>query len=811
MKAHMTKPRTARGRSSALTEVDRLKREAESLRSRLAKLNEASLGIAGSLEIDKVLQAIIDASRLLTGARYGAILTFDDSGGLEHFFVSGITPEQRRRMDYTPQGLGILGYLSEVEGPLRLSEIAAHPRSIGFPENHPPMKSFLGISMRHEGKHIGNIYLTEKEGGGDFTAEDEESLTMFASQGAASIANSRAHRAATSARADLEALLDISPVAVLVFDAKTRDLLSLNPEARRIIHDVQAPGRSMKAILGVLTLRRPNGQDIPLDELPTERAISTGETVRAEEIVLHLPDGKAIRVLCNAAPIRGENGEIVSVAVTLQDLTPLEDLERVRAEFLDIVGNELRNPLTSIKGAVTTVLNSSFALDPVDTRQYIRIVDQQVDRMSTLVGNLLDVSRVETGTLSLNTGPVDLSDLFQEARRTFLARGARTIITIDTPPRLPMVIADRRRIMQVLVNLLSNASVHSPDWSEVTVSASVDDLHVVVSVADEGAGIAPERLPHIFRKYSGFEHQHFDDGGTPSTNENLALAISRGIIETHGGRIWAESEGLGFGATFSFTIPVTDERVSAPATPSLAPAPPPGPRRGVNVQEKVLVVDSERRMLRLVHGSLLEAGYASITTGDPADVVHLVKTQSPDLAVLNRTLDIAEGVELIRRVVDVSAIPVIVMSDRDGDEFITQAFQAGAEDYIVKPFSPEELVARIKALLRKRAALVQTRSETPFVLGEMTIDYAESRVSMGGRRVQLTPTEYRLLRELSKNAGNVLTHGHLLRRIWGDDHSEDTQVVRTFVKNLRRKLGDRANSPTYILTVPPMGYRMPRP
>ena len=805
---HNSSDLSLQDRGPALEEIDRLKREVESLRGRLAKLNEASLGIAGSLEIDTVLQAVVDASRLLTGARYGAILTFDDSGEVESFITSGNSPEEWRQMVEMPRGLGVLGYLNEVEGPLRLTDISSHIRSVGFPKTPPPMKSFLGIPMRWEGKHFGNIYLAEKEGGGDFTQGDEESLAMFASQGAASIANSRIHGMEASARADLEALLDISPVAVLVFDAKTKDLLSLNPEARRIVYSRQMPGYSLKELLSVMTMRRPNGQDIPLGELPTERAIRSGETVRAEEVVLHLPDGKAVPVLCSAAPIRAGDGEIVSVVATLQDMTLLEDLERLRAEFLDIVGHELRNPLTSIKGAVATVLNSSSSMDPVDTRQYLRIVDQQVDRMSTLISSLLDMSRVETGMLSLDTAPVDMSDLLEEARRTFLARGARTIIAIDIPQRLPPVIADRRRIMQVLVNLFSNASMHSPDWSEITVSASVDELYVVVSVADEGAGIEPDRLPHIFRKYSEFDHEH---NGDPGANENLALAICRGIIETHGGRIWADSEGLGLGAKFSFTIPVADEQRAPSATPSPDRLSSPDSHGNMSVQATVLAADSDHRVLRLVHSSLLEAGYTPITTSEPADAVHLVKAEKPDLVLLSSTLDAAEGVELIKRVLEVSDIPVIILSDHDKDEFVARAFQVGAEDYIVKPFSPRELTTRIRASLSKRSALIQTEMGKSFVLGELTIDYVEGSVSMGGRLIQLTPTEYKLLREFSRNAGSVLTHGHLLRRIWGDDYSKDTQVVRTFVKNLRRKLDDQANSPTYIHTVPPIGYRMPKP
>ena len=795
-------------RADALTEVDRLKREVESLRGRLAKLNEASLGIAGSLDIDVVLQAVIDASRLLTGARYGAILTFDDSQEVESFITSGISPEERRRMSYMPRGQGVLGYLNEMAGPLRLTNIASHPSSVGVPENHPPMKGFLGISMRREGKHFGNIYLAGKEGDGEFTSEDKESLAMFASHAAASIANSRIYRMESRSKADLETLLEISPVGVLVYDAKNRDLVSLNPEARRIVHSLQVPGRNLSQLLSVMTMRRPNGEDIPVHELPTERAIRGGETVRADEMVIHLPDGRATPVLASAAPIRAEDGEIVGAIATLQDMTPLEDLERLRAEFLDVVAQELRKPLTSIKGAVTTVLNPSSSVDPVDARQYFSIVDQQIDRMSALINNVLDMGRLETGMMSLNAAPVDISEVFEEARRNILARGARNIITVDIPQFLPPVVADRRRMMQAIVNLFSNASKQSPDWSEITVNASVDDLHVVVSVADEGAGIAPEHLPHIFRKYSAVEPGGI---GGLGTYESLGLAICRGIIEAHGGRIWVESEGPGLGAKFSFTIPVADEQPAQQLTPSPSLAAPPDSQGGTSVRARVLAFDTDQQVLRSVRGSLLEAGYASIATSDPEDALRLARTEEPDLFLVSRTLDVAEGVGLVGRVLEVSDIPVIILADHDEDEFITRAFEVGAEDYVVKPFSPRELAARVRAVLSKRSTLVRTRVGESFVLGELTIDYVRRSVSLGGRPVQLTPTEYKLLWEFSINAGRLLTYDHLLRRVWSIEDPSDTQVVRTFVKNLRHKLGDDARSPSYIFTVPATGYRMPNP
>ncbi len=807
MNTQVARPQLLEDRAGALTEVNRLKREVESLQGRLAKLNEASLGIAGSLEIDTVLQAVIDASRLLTDARYGAILTFDESGEIEKFITSGISSEERERMTDAPQGLGIFGYLNEIEGPLRLADIGNHPKSIGFPKNHPPMRSFLGIPMRREGDHLGNIYLAEKEGGGEFTPEDEESLAMFASQGAASIANSRAYSTENRARADLEALLDISPVAVMVFDAKTRELVSLNSEARRIVYGQTVPGYSLNELLRVMVLRRPNGQGIPLEELPTERAILSGETVRAEEIVIHLPDGKAVPVLCNATPIHNEDGEVVGVVATLQDMTPLEDLVRQRAEFLSMVTHELRNPLASIKGSVAALLGSpSSSLNSVDTRQFLQIIDQQADRMNGLLSNFLDMSRIETGTVSIDAEPVNVEALIEEARRAFLTSGARNIIMADIIQRLPLVLADQQRIKQVLVNLFSNASRHSPDWSEIMVSASLEEWQVVISVADKGAGIEPEHLPYVFRQYSQFDTERPDG---PGIGDGLSLVICRGIVEAHGGHIWVESDGLGRGAKFTFTIPVVDEGLvqAAPTSDGLSS----DERGDVSVRERVLAVDDDPHILQSVRSTLLEAGYTPIVTRDPDEAVQLAKTEKPDLVLLDFTMPGADGVEFMKRVVEVADVPVIFLPDHDGDKLIAQAFEAGAEDYIVKPFSPNELAARIKALLHKREALSRTRAEELFVLGDLTINYDEGSVMVGERLVRLTPTEYRLLCEFSRNPGRVLTHDHLLRRVWGSDYSTDAQVVRTFIKNLRRKLGDKARSPAYIFTVPPTGYRMPKP
>ncbi len=234
---------------------------------------------------------------------------------------------------------------------------------------------------------------------------------MFASQAVLVIANARRHRDERRARADLETLINTSPVGVVVFDARTGNVVSLNRETRRILGDLRTLGGSVEQLLDVLTFRRADGREIALDEFPLAQALSTGETVRAEEIVLQVPDGRTVTTLVNATPIRSEEGEVELVVVTLQDMTPLEELERLRAEFLGMVSHELRTPLTSVKGSVTTLLDPSAALNPAETLQFHRIIDAQTDRMRELISDLLDAARIETGTLSVAPGPVELAVL----------------------------------------------------------------------------------------------------------------------------------------------------------------------------------------------------------------------------------------------------------------------------------------------------------------------------------------------------------------------------------------------------------------
>ena len=777
--------------------IEELRRENKELRDRMSRLSAAALRITASLDVGTVLQQIVESARELTGARYGAIATIDDSGKPEDFVTSGITAEEHRRLTNWPEGPRLFDLLRDLPGVPTEKEIPASARSIGrFTEMIRP-RTFQGTPMRHRDADVGYFFLAEKEGGLEFTSEDQEILVLFASQAATAIANARTHREEQRARADLEALVDTSPVGVVVFNARSGIPASLNREAKRIVSDLQTPGQSLEELLGVLTFRRADGREIALDEFPLPRELRRAETIRTEEITLSVPEGRSVAMLVNATPIHARDGEVESVVVTMQDLAPLQELERLRAEFVGIVSHELRAPLTSIKGSTTTVLGRSSDMDPAEWLQFFRIIDQQANHMDGLITDLLDAGRIEAGNLSVNPTPVDLASLVDDARSTFLSGGGRHVIRIDLPPDLPRVMAERRRIVQVLNNLFSNASRHSPESSPIRVAAVQDGVHVVVSVSDEGRGVPPDLLPHLFRKYTGLGGGDQERG---AGGHGLGLAICKGLVEAHGGRIWAESAGPGQGTRLSFTLPLAEETASSPATDIVRDRlRPPGQKIG---RTPILVVDDDPQTLRYVRDALTRAGYAPLITGEPDEIPGMIKTGAPKLILLDLILPGTDGIELMERLPQMAALPVIFISGYGRDETIARALEIGAADYIVKPFSPTELVARVRAALRKRAGI------EPFVLGDLTVDYERRRVTVTGRPVRLTATEFDLLRALSTNVGRVSTYDYLLRQVWGGRDSGDRKLVRAFVKRLRQKLGDPASRPAYIFTERGVGYRM---
>ncbi len=770
---------------------------------RLSRLSAASLRINESLDFDTVLQGVLDSARSLTAARYGVMTLLDDAGGVQDLLSSGMTGEEAGQLWLTPDRWRLFESLTGISEPVRVPDLVEHVRALGFTEFTIPLPvavfRFMAAPMLHRGARVGHVFVGDREDGEEFTREDEEILVMFASQAALVIANAGTHREERRARAGLETLIDTSPVGVVVFDVRTGAPASFNREARRIVDGLRDEGQAPEDLLGLLSVRRADGSEVSLREFPLARVLGSSETVRAEEIVMGVPDGRSVTVLLNATPIRSGEGAVESVVVTMQDMAAVEEQERLRAEFLAMVSHELRMPLTSIRGAATSVLEAAADLDPAELRQFQRIIVDQADRMRELIGDLLDVARIETGTLPVDPVPAEVALLVDRARSAFQNAGGRPNLAIDVEPDLPLVTADRRRIVQVIGNLLSNAARHSPEDSVITVRAARADSQVEVSVSDQGRGVPAEDLPNLFRRPSGEEGDGVGSGS--GGGSGLGLAICRGIVEAHGGRIRAESDGPGLGTRFTFTLPAAREAQPARSSRSRG--------GGVPSRGTVLVVDDDALTLRSVRDTLSSAGFRTVATGDPQEAPMLMTEHNPRLVLLDLVLPECDGVELMGDLLAVARVPVIFLSVYGGDEVVARALEEGATDYIVKPFSPTELVARVRAALRRFEEPRDGAPAGPFLLGELAVDYERRRVTLAGDPVDLTATEFDLLAALSLEAGRVVPHDRLLRRVWSPGKPGNRRLLRTHLMHLRKKLGEDGENPRYILAEPRVGYWMP--
>ncbi|HEY6777737.1 MAG TPA: response regulator transcription factor [Thermoleophilaceae bacterium] len=222
-------------------------------------------------------------------------------------------------------------------------------------------------------------------------------------------------------------------------------------------------------------------------------------------------------------------------------------------------------------------------------------------------------------------------------------------------------------------------------------------------------------------------------------------------------------------------------------------------------ERRVLVVDDERQLLRAMRVILREAGFEVSTAGSVQEALDALAVRPPDAAILDLILPDGNGVDICRSIREWSEMPIIVLSAVGDEAEKVRALEAGADDYVTKPFGTEELIARLRAALRRAG---RGEPDEPVLRAEgLELDLVAHQVTVNGDVVHLTPTEYELLRVLMQNRGRLMTHRALLGEVWGPGFEDDTQVLRVHVANLRRKIEPAPSSPRHVLTDPGIGYR----
>ncbi len=225
------------------------------------------------------------------------------------------------------------------------------------------------------------------------------------------------------------------------------------------------------------------------------------------------------------------------------------------------------------------------------------------------------------------------------------------------------------------------------------------------------------------------------------------------------------------------------------------------------MKKRILIVDDEVSILKFLRSNLEDKGYAVISASNGEEALHAIERELPDLIVLDVMMPKMDGFEVCRRLREWSHIPIIMLSARGDEKDKVKCLDLGADDYIVKPFGASELMARVSAVLRRTKTADMSPVRSSIASGDLTINFAKRQITRAGAEVKLTPTEYALLQELAVNSGKVLTHTHLLNKVWGPEYRDEREYLHVFVRRLRSKLEPDPDKPTYILTISGVGYQ----
>jgi DNA-binding response OmpR family regulator/signal transduction histidine kinase len=530
---------------------------------------------------------------------------------------------------------------------------------------------------------------------------------------------------------------------------------------------------------------------------------------------LALADAAVYWLRMRSFPVRDKRGYLLGRGVLLDDITLERSMAQSRSETLAMAAHELKTPLAIIKGCATTLLGGSARWEPMMQREMLQMIDSQSDRLYDVLNTLLDVWRFDAGTQPLRLAQIQLSELLLQTVKRWQNQAPDFQFILDLPPDVPPVVCDALRVEQVLSHLLNNAVSYSPTNKVICLQLEANENEVRIGVTDEGIGIASEHLDCIFDRFYRIQ---LDDENTTNTNNHsgLGLAAARATIEAHNGKIWADSPGLGQGSTFFFTLPFAPRTLiqaqPLPALTDYATMPQSNTRSFSLKQDRrrrILVAENDARFARYVRANLEEQHYRVQTVTHGLKLLRQIDLEEPDVLILSTSLVDMSGIELLQRVREFSYTPVMVLcNDCDEDERV-QFFDLGCDDLLVKPFGIKEMLARVRALLRRQVSpMEQTAKQSIFVTGDLLIDYAQHLVTLDGKPVQLSRTEYKLLSVLAQNVGMVMTHELLLERVWGPEYNRDVDFIWVYISRLRRKIEADSRSPKYILTVPDVGYKL---
>jgi PAS domain S-box-containing protein len=617
-----------------------------------------------------------------------------------------------------------------------------------------------------------------------------------------SLVNITQHKAAEEAlrrdRARLESLIESIGAGVFLVDLDG-NLADLSSSAAALLAIPRAAliGRPHQELFGVIV------QGIEEPEVAQHRLRLASQSVE-DRPVIDVRRNEPVRILeIVFFPVREPDGSPAGWGGLIRDVTDDRDRLAWKLRLLSVLTRDIRAPLATLKGHATALLANYRQWDSPMVLEFLNVINRRTDELVRHVDRGLALTRLETGNVGMNLESIDPRELVQQA----VERAAESLedrpVTVDLPEDPPQVRVDPARIEDALVILLDNAARYAPPDSPVTIRASREGDMLKVSVADRGPGIPPDRRRLLFEKSP--------TAGTDIPGEaGIGLYIFRKFIEAHGGRIGVESppEGEENGTLIFFTIPVVSA-IAAGLRPEVSA--PPAPDAGAEPGKRVLVIEREADYQALLRSILEAAGYRVETVPDGPSAIDIVRTAPPDLIVMEWTLPGMDGLSVCRNIRRSSSIPILVLTSKISQEDLVAALDAGADDYVVKPFHSPELLARVRSLLRRGDAWPEEELER-FDIAGLTIDFSSRQVWISGKPVDLTPTEFDLLAVFARHPGQVLEYDQLADRLFGHGTVHDRQDLFIHISRVRKKIEPDPGKPSRIQTRWGRGYIfMPKP
>jgi signal transduction histidine kinase len=383
-----------------------------------------------------------------------------------------------------------------------------------------------------------------------FTKNDRVLLQSFADQAAIAVFNARLYGQVSYEKKRLDALLDSAADGILILNADhTVERCNISFEKLFGEPRAQIIGKNHEEI--IQWLGRPKGKTLEKAEADGWPLTPTATLYVEGDLERPLPP--ALPVGVTYAPMLAEDGKLLNIVVSVRDITHFRTADEIKSTFISIVSHELRTPVALIKGYASTLARDDAKWDKTTVSDSLSVIEEEADRLSKMIDDLLDASRLEAGGLRLNRADVSLSKLSNRIVERFGPQSKEHVISADFPDNFPVILADETRIEQVIANLVSNALKYAPS-GEIKISGQSRPEQVIICVSDEGPGIEANDLPHIFDRFyrSTTAVKHTKGAG-------LGLYLARAVVEAHGGRMWADaptgSRGSGTGARICFSLP----------------------------------------------------------------------------------------------------------------------------------------------------------------------------------------------------------------------------------------------------------------